>query len=225
MRMMYVSALPVNCVTLLLLLCRFCHPFQDPRYNSVRSHTTAAYHQAAFGSPSARSEPDHPDTTVYDLAQDESFATRQRINSSSKPQIPPQPPLPVLIDSSDKKPPSLANNSGSAESQPISLNAINSHKAPSSTVSANGTEIEKLKSQLSAAQKEVEKLKALLKQSDEGLRRRTHQTSSNHSLVNGADMMTLGVHGLKGPSGLVPVQTVVLISIGVFAFTWCVESD
>ncbi|KAG0141155.1 hypothetical protein CROQUDRAFT_674270 [Cronartium quercuum f. sp. fusiforme G11] len=189
----------------------------DPRYNSVRSHTTGSYHPTTSGSPQARSESDQPDTTVYEAAHDESFAGRQRFSSSAttpqslKHRTSAQNSLSAM---EDKKVPV----SGQATIPPRSINTI--QPTSNTTLPINPEEFLKMKSQLSAAQKEIERLKVLVRQGEEGLRRRNTHSTSSHSPVNGADMMTLGVHGLKGPAGLVPVQTVVLISIGVFAFTW-----
>jgi hypothetical protein len=98
-------------------------------------------------------------------------------------------------------------------------------KGQASSVNSSSTDdIHKLKSQLAAALAEVERLKASAASSrDQGLRKRTPNASATDSQrVHSADMLALNTHGLKGPEGLVPVQTVVMISIGVFAFTWSV---
>lgn len=191
----------------------------DPRFNSVRSSNIGTYHQAPSGSPPNRFELDQPDNTVYVAATDESFTGRQRINSSTSPIQPLKHRASgqtSLSATEDKK---VAPSTPAAPSRSSpTMNGI-SHKSPSPLPPVTPEEVQKLTSQLSAAQKEIERLKTSLKQGEEGLRKRNSHSGAN-SHVNGADMMTLGTHGLKGPSGLVPVQTVVLISIGVFAFTW-----
>ncbi|PLW13511.1 hypothetical protein PCASD_15447 [Puccinia coronata f. sp. avenae] len=188
----------------------------DPRYNSVRSHAHSGFRSQV--SPPDLPTNDHPDNTVYDIAMDETFEGRPARPSTTSPS------LAVL----------KARNSVQSHLSSTPVNELPNHRPASSIISNSGTkghtsslnssstdDIQKLKSQLAAALVEVERLKSLVAARDAGLRKRTASSAGNDSQrVHSADMLSLDSHGLKGPEGLVPVQTVVMISIGVFAFTW-----
>jgi len=188
----------------------------DHRYNSVRSHPNSTFRPQA--SPPDLPTNDHPETTVYDIAMDETFEAR-----------PTRPSTSTLSTAALK-----VRNSAQSHHSSTPVNEMPNHRPASSTLSTSGTkgqassitssstdDIHKLRSQLAAALDEVERLKALLASHDAGLRKRTSHSAGNDSQrVHSADMLSLDSHGLKGPEGLVPVQTVIMISIGVFAFTW-----
>ncbi|CAH7667433.1 expressed protein, partial [Phakopsora pachyrhizi] len=69
-----------------------------------------------------------------------------------------------------------------------------------------GDEIDKLKSQLAIAFSKVEWLKTKLKVQDKGLRKYSNVSTTSINHFNGANMIDLSPHGLKGPDRLVPIQ-------------------
>ncbi|KAI9624485.1 hypothetical protein KEM48_008810 [Puccinia striiformis f. sp. tritici PST-130] len=184
----------------------------DPRYNSVRSHPASGYPRAQ-GSPPDLPTNDHAENTVYDNAMDETFEGRPTRPSTTSPS------LAVL----------KARNSTQSHVSSTQVNEVPNNRPASSILSNGGTkgqtssitsssstdDVQKLKSQLAGALAEVERLKTLVASRDAGLRKRTPNSTANDSQrVHSADMLSLESHGLKGPEGLVPVQTVVMISIG-----------
>ncbi|CAH7682645.1 hypothetical protein PPACK8108_LOCUS15678, partial [Phakopsora pachyrhizi] len=69
-----------------------------------------------------------------------------------------------------------------------------------------GDEIDKLKSQLAINFSEVEWLETQLKVQDKGLQKYSNISITSINHINGANMIDLSPHGLKGPEGLVPTQ-------------------
>lgn len=188
----------------------------DPRFNSTRSHSAVRSNRSQ-ALPSDLPTHDAADSTVYDLAIDSNLGGVRSARPST-----------TSVSNAVLK----TRNSTHSHLSSSQLNDVQSPRPPSSIVSVNGTrghpnsitssasdDVQKLKSQLAGALTEIENLKALLSSRDTGLRKRSPTTSASPA-IHSADMMSLETHGIQGPQGLVPVQTVVMISIGVFAFTW-----
>ncbi|KAA1085062.1 phosphatidylinositol-binding protein scs2 [Puccinia graminis f. sp. tritici] len=190
----------------------------DPRYNSVRSHPASGFIRPQVSPPDQPTN-DNPESTVYDIAMDETFDGRANRPSTTGPSL-------AALKARNSTHSQLSSNAGNemANHRPASsILSTSGTKGQASSVNSSSTDdIHKVKSQLAAALAEVERLKASAASSrDQGLRKRTPNSSATDSQrVHSADMLALNTHGLKGPEGLVPVQTVVMISIGVFAFTW-----
>lgn len=189
----------------------------DHRYNSVRSHAPVSFNRTQASPPDLPTN-DVPETTVYDPALDDTFGSR-----SARPSIS-SPPVELLKARNSTQSHISSNHPNEVKnSRPSSsiLSTSGTKGQPSNSINSSSTDdMQKLKLQLSTALIEIERLKGLLASGDNnangGIRKRTNAANQVHS----ADMMSLNTHGLHGPEGLVPVQTVVLISLGVFAFTW-----
>ncbi|KAI8446005.1 hypothetical protein BY996DRAFT_4596592 [Phakopsora pachyrhizi] len=186
---------------------------EDCQYNTVRSQANSTLNVPS--SPLVCTDVAAVKTTVYYMAHNKTF-----LNQSSHLPPPATPHEVPLVPSSQK---SLTKEDRHNNSAPgyNSLNGQSSSSHLSHTTGKPlginvkgiipGDEIDKLKSQLAIAFAEVEWLETQLKVQDKGLRKcsNVYTTFINH--VNGADMIDLSPHGLKGPAGLVPVKTVVFI--------------
>lgn len=198
----------------------------DYRYNSVKSNPTANFN-GTLNSPPNRSDAELTDTTIYDLARDESSIGRQtRVStivppSSTYPksQSSTSPPAHLSTSYESRKRNTSTHSSLLARASSSSLNTRVAQTTPTFHDTGSQSDIQNVKAQLSAALAEIERLKLALRAQDDGIKR-NGKLGNDASTVHSADMMNLVEHGLRGPDGLVPVQTVVLISIGVFAFTW-----
>ncbi|KAA1124989.1 phosphatidylinositol-binding protein scs2 [Puccinia graminis f. sp. tritici] len=134
-------------------------------------------------SPPDQPTNDNPESTVYDIAMDETFDGRANRPSTTGPSL-------AALQSAQLDPLATVLECRLARS-----------------IARLTDDIHKVKSQLAAALAEVERLKASAASSrDQGLRKRTPNSSATDSQrVHSADMLALNTHGLKGPEGLVPV--------------------
>ncbi|CAH7666759.1 hypothetical protein PPACK8108_LOCUS1110 [Phakopsora pachyrhizi] len=149
-------------------------------------------------------------TTVYDMAHDKPFLNW----SSHLP--PPETPHKVPLVTSSQKPLTKEDRSKDSASGYNSLSGQSSSSHLSHTTGKSfginvnsinpGDEIDKLKSQLAIDFSEVEQLETQLKVQDKGLQKCSNVPTTFINHVNGANMIDLSPHGLKGPEGLVPVQ-------------------
>ncbi|CAH7690075.1 hypothetical protein BY996DRAFT_4578441, partial [Phakopsora pachyrhizi] len=169
----------------------------DCQYNTVRSQANSTLNVPSF--PPVPTDVVAVWTTVYDMAHNKPF-----LNWSSH--LPP-------LETPHKVPLAPRNNSASGYN---SLNGQSSSSHLSHTTGKSlginvnsinpGDEIDKLKSQLAMDFSEVERLETQLKVQDKGLQKCSNVSTTSINHVNGANMIDLSPHGLKGPEGLVPVQ-------------------
>ncbi|CAH7686571.1 hypothetical protein PPACK8108_LOCUS21238 [Phakopsora pachyrhizi] len=176
----------------------------DCQYNTVRSQANSTLNVPSF-------PPVPTDTTVYDMAHDKPF-----LNWSSH--LPPSETSHTSQKSWTKE--DRRNNSASGYK---SLNGQSSSSHLSHTTGKSlginvnslnpGDEIDKLKSQLAIAFSEVEWLETQLKVQDKGLQKCSNVSTTSINHINGANMIDLSPHGLKGPEELVPIQKRILICL------------
>ncbi|CAH7675502.1 expressed protein, partial [Phakopsora pachyrhizi] len=149
-------------------------------------------------------------TTVYDMAHNKPFLNRRS-------HLPPlETPHKVPLVPSSQKSLTKEDRCNNSASVYKSLNGQSSSSHLSHTTGKSlginlnginpGDEIDKLKSQLAIAFSEVEWLETQMKVQEKGLQKCSNVSTTSINNVNGANMIDLSPHGLKGPEDLVPIQ-------------------